>query len=38
MALETDTKFERKMICPFKNVMRNWKIFTRAPESLEIEN
>ena len=38
MTLKTDTKFERKLISPFKNVMRKWKIFTRAPESLETEN
>ena len=38
MALKTNTKLEGKLICPFKNVMRNWEIFTRAPESLEIEN
>ena len=38
MALKADTKFEGKLICPFKNVIRNWRSFTRAPESLEIEN
>ena len=35
MAFNIDTKFEEKMTCASKNVMRNLEIFNRALESLQ---
>ena len=31
-----DAKFEEKLACGLENGTRNWKIFTRALESLKI--